>query len=39
MRNLIAFLQRFRIFLVFAVLQILALTWYITYRVFRAINS
>ena len=34
MRNLIAFLQRFRIFLVFAVLQILALTWYVTYLSF-----
>ena len=34
MRNLIAFLQRFRIFLVFAVLQILALSWYVTYLSF-----
>lgn len=34
MRNLIAFLQRFRIFLVFAVLQILALLWYVTYLSF-----
>ncbi len=31
MRNLIAFLQRFRIFLVFALLQILAISWYVTY--------
>ncbi len=34
MRDLIAFLQRFRIFLVFAVLQILALSWYVTYLSF-----
>lgn len=34
MRNLIAFLQRFRIFLVFAVLQILALFWYVTFLSF-----
>jgi rod shape-determining protein MreC len=34
MRNLIAFLQRFQIFLVFAVLQILALSWYVTYLSF-----
>lgn len=34
MRNLIAFLQRFRIFLVFAILQILALSWYVTYLSF-----
>ncbi len=31
MRNLIAFLQRFRIFLVFALLQILAISWYVSY--------
>ncbi|MEN9698913.1 MAG: hypothetical protein RLZZ301_111 [Bacteroidota bacterium] len=31
MRNLIAFLQRFRIFLVFASFQILALLWYVSY--------
>ncbi len=34
MRNLIAFLQRFRIFLVFALLQFLALYWYVTFLSF-----
>jgi rod shape-determining protein MreC len=34
MRNLIAFLQRFRIFLVFALLQILAISWYVSYLSF-----
>ncbi|MBI3238331.1 MAG: hypothetical protein HYZ43_05740, partial [Flavobacteriia bacterium] len=38
MRNLIAFFQRFRIFLVFALLQVVALSMYFTYSDFPRIQ-